>query len=172
MTIRIGIVGARGLSTLQGFRCMADVEVAGLCDIDEAYVKEAAAANGIPHTYRVFEDMLDSDIDAVVISTPMQLHVPQAIAALQAGKHVLSEVTAGVTLDELLDIPHGQFAVALVPTSAEQADGNDGAADKDESPEAIRRNTRPPQNIWSFPLAHRDFVRTIRSTLVGWQAPS
>lgn len=101
MTIRIGIVGARGLSTLQGFRCMADVEVAALCDIDEAYVKEAAAANGIPHTYRVFEDMLDSDIDAVVISTPMQLHVPQAIAALQAGKHVLSEVTAGVTLDEL-----------------------------------------------------------------------
>lgn len=45
----------------------------------------------------------------------------------------------GVTLDELLDIPHGQFAVALVPTGAAHADGNDGAADKDESPEAIRR---------------------------------
>lgn len=45
--------------------------------------------------------MLDSDIDAVVVSTPMQLHVPQTIAALQSGKHVLSEVTAGVTMDEL-----------------------------------------------------------------------
>src|SRR5690606_27282545 len=64
-------------------------------------VVEAAAKHGIPHTYRVFEDMLDSDIDAVVISTPMQLHVPQAIAALHAGKHVMSEVTAGVTMDEL-----------------------------------------------------------------------
>lgn len=45
--------------------------------------------------------MLASDIDAVVVSTPMQLHVPQSIAALHAGKHVLSEVTAGVTMDEL-----------------------------------------------------------------------
>ena len=45
--------------------------------------------------------MLESDIDAVVIATPMQLHVPQAILALEAGKHVMSEVTAGVTMDEL-----------------------------------------------------------------------
>ncbi|HBP38336.1 MAG TPA: hypothetical protein DD640_06275, partial [Clostridiales bacterium] len=55
----------------------------------------------IPKTFRVFEDMLAADIDAVVIGTPMQCHVPQAIAALEAGKHVLSEVTAGVTMDEL-----------------------------------------------------------------------
>ncbi|WP_127493787.1 Gfo/Idh/MocA family protein [Paenibacillus glycanilyticus] len=101
MTIRVGIVGARGLSTLQGFRCMADVEITALCDLDADYVKEAASSHGIPNTYRVFEDMLDTDIDAVVVSTPMQLHVPQTIAALQAGKHVLSEVTAGVTMDEL-----------------------------------------------------------------------
>ena len=45
--------------------------------------------------------MLESDIDAVVIATPMQLHVPQTLAALEAGKHVLCEVTAGVTMDEL-----------------------------------------------------------------------
>jgi predicted dehydrogenase len=49
----------------------------------------------------VFEDMLESDIDAVVISTPMQCHVQQALLALEAGKHVMSEVTAGVTIDEL-----------------------------------------------------------------------
>ncbi|MBP3962365.1 Gfo/Idh/MocA family protein [Paenibacillus lignilyticus] len=101
MTIKVGIVGARGLSTLQGFRCIEDTEVVALCDLDGDYVKEAAAKNGIPRTYRVFEDMLESDIDAVVVSTPMQLHVPQTIAAMQAGKHVLSEVTAGVTMDEL-----------------------------------------------------------------------
>lgn len=101
MTIKVGIVGARGLSTLEGFRCMEGAEVVALCDLDGEYVVEAAAKHGIPHTYRVFEDMLDSDIDAVVISTPMQLHVPQAIAALHAGKHVMSEVTAGVTMDEL-----------------------------------------------------------------------
>ncbi|MCP4398168.1 MAG: Gfo/Idh/MocA family oxidoreductase, partial [bacterium] len=57
--------------------------------------------HGIANGYRVFDDMLESDIDAVVIATPMQCHVPQAIAALQAGKHVMSEVTAGVTMNEL-----------------------------------------------------------------------
>ncbi|WP_165822663.1 Gfo/Idh/MocA family protein [Paenibacillus montanisoli] len=101
MTLKIGIVGARGLSALQGFKSLPDTEVVALCDLDEAYLKEAAEANGIPRTYRVYEDMLESDIDAVVVSTPMQLHVPQSIQALLAGKHVLSEVTAGVTMDEL-----------------------------------------------------------------------
>jgi predicted dehydrogenase len=39
-------------------------------------------------------------VDAVVIGTPMQLHVPQAIQALSEGKHVLSEVTAAVSMEE------------------------------------------------------------------------
>jgi len=101
MTIKVGIVGARGLSTLQGFQSIPDTEITALCDLDGDYVQEAAREHGIPRTYRIYEDMLESDIDAVVISTPMQLHVPQTIAALQAGKHVLCEVTAGVTMDEL-----------------------------------------------------------------------
>jgi predicted dehydrogenase len=69
--------------------------------LDEDFAKKRAADLNIPKHYRVFEDMLESDIDAVVIATPMQCHVPQALAALEAGKHVLSEVTAGVTMDEL-----------------------------------------------------------------------
>lgn len=101
MKLKVGIVGARGLSTLKGFQANPDAEVVALCDLDEKYLGEAAVKHGIPHTYRIFEDMLESDIDAVVISTPMQHHVPQSIMALQSGKHVLSEVTAGVTMDEL-----------------------------------------------------------------------
>src|SRR5690606_6390351 len=45
----------------------------------------------------------------------------------------------GVSLDELLDLPHGQFAVGLVLTGATDASGNDPQAGKDESPEASRR---------------------------------
>ena len=101
MSLKVGIVGARGLSTMLGFQSLENVEVTALCDLDEALVKAEAEKYHIPSTYRVFDDMLDSDIDAVVIATPMQCHVPQAIAALEAGKHVLSEVTAGVTMDEL-----------------------------------------------------------------------
>ena len=41
-----------------------------------------------------------SELDAVIIGTPMPLHVPQSIAALSKGLHVLSEVPAGISIDE------------------------------------------------------------------------
>ncbi|MBQ5363063.1 MAG: Gfo/Idh/MocA family oxidoreductase, partial [Clostridia bacterium] len=99
--IKVGIAGSRGLSTVMGLRALPDVEITALCNLDEATLDAQAKELGVEHKYRVFEDMLTSDIDAVVIATPMQCHVPQAIAALEAGKHVMSEVTAGVTMDEL-----------------------------------------------------------------------
>lgn len=99
--LKVGIAGGRGLSTMMGFQSIEGVEVAALCDLNEELLKEKSKEYSIPKTYRVFDDMLESDIDAVVIATPIQCHVPQAIAALEAGKHVLSEVTAGVTMDEL-----------------------------------------------------------------------
>lgn len=99
--IRIGIAGVRGLSTLMGLRAVDDVEITAMCDLDEDHLNQAAARIGCEKKYRIFDDMLESDIDAVIIATPMQCHVPQAIAAMEAGKHVMSEVTAGVTMDEL-----------------------------------------------------------------------
>jgi len=101
MSLKIGIVGARGLCTVMGFNSIDGVKVEALCDLNEDLLKEQALKYGIPKTFRIYEDMLESDIDAVVVATPMQLHVSQTMAALEAGKHVLSEVTAGVTMDEL-----------------------------------------------------------------------
>ncbi len=99
--IKIGIAGGRGLSVLTGLKLMDDVRVAAMCDLSGEALQKAAERLGDVKQYRVFEDMLESDIDAVIIATPMQCHVPQAIAALEAGKHVMSEVTAGVSMDEL-----------------------------------------------------------------------
>ena len=99
--LKIGIAGARGQSTMMGFNALPDVKVEAICDLDAELLENMAAKHGIPKKFRVYDDMLESDIDAVVVATPMQCHVPQAIAALEAGKHVLSEVTAGVTIDEL-----------------------------------------------------------------------
>lgn len=100
--IKIGIAGCRGLSTLQGLHDIKDVQITAMCDLNEQHLQDAAARiGGDVKTFRVFEDMLESDIDAVIIATPMQCHVPQAIAALEAGKHVMCEVTAGVSMDEL-----------------------------------------------------------------------
>jgi predicted dehydrogenase len=101
MKLNIGIVGRRGLSTIQGFKALPDTDVVALCELNEDLLAEQASKHGIPRRYRIFEDMLASDIDVVVIATPMQLHVQQIVAAMEAGKHVLSEVPAGVTMDEL-----------------------------------------------------------------------
>lgn len=99
--IKVGIVGARGLSAVSGFKDSPDAQITAICDLNLELLDQMAKKHNIPNQYRVYEDMLDSDIDAVWIATPMNFHVPQAIAALEAGKHVMSEVTAGVTMDEL-----------------------------------------------------------------------
>lgn len=103
--IKIGIVGTRGLSVVDAVKEMPEeARVVAACDISEDSLAEAVEYIKDPElkTYRIYEDMLEKeDLDAVVISTPMQCHVPQAILALQAGKHVMCEVTAAVSMDEL-----------------------------------------------------------------------
>lgn len=97
--IRVGIAGQRGGAFLSGLRALPQVEVAALCEINETLLQEQAEKYDVPGRFTRFEDMLEA-VDAVVVATPMQLHAPQAIAALNAGKHVLSEVTAAVSLEQ------------------------------------------------------------------------
>ncbi len=97
--LRVGIVGKRGLAFVDGFRALPRTEVAALCEIDEAQLTQASEKHGIPGRFTRFEEMLDT-VDVVVVATPMQLHAAQTVQALQAGKHVLSEVTAAVSLEE------------------------------------------------------------------------
>lgn len=75
--LKIGIAGARGLSAMTGFQSLPEVEVAALCDLKEELLDRESKKYGIKKAFRVFEDMLADDIDAVVIATPMQLHVAQ-----------------------------------------------------------------------------------------------
>jgi predicted dehydrogenase len=57
------------------------------------------------HAFTDYDVMLtDGGCTAVVIGSPMHLHVAQSIAALERGVHVLCEVTAGVTIEECRDL--------------------------------------------------------------------
>jgi len=72
-----------------------------VCDIRRERLDEARQLLGAQEQYDDYQEMLDrSDLDAVVIATPMPLHVPQSVAALRRGLHVLSEVPAGVSIEE------------------------------------------------------------------------
>jgi len=99
--IKLGIAGARGLNYFAGFADMPDVKVSALCEADPEKLERLATEYKIENKYRYYDDMIDSDLDAIMVSTPMQLHVSQSIAALKAGKHVLCEVVANSFLEEL-----------------------------------------------------------------------
>ena len=101
--LNIGIVGAagRGASFRAAFDAHPVTRIHAVCDVRQEALAEAARVLGATETYTDYDEMLaKSDIDAVVIGTPMQYHAPQAIAALERNLHVLSEVTAGVSIDE------------------------------------------------------------------------
>ena len=104
--LNVGIVGScsRGGSFQASFAACSEARVHAVCDLD-AGLPEAARAFEASEQYTDYQQMLShSDLDAVVIATPMPLHAAQSIMALQEGLHVLSEVTAAVSVEEARDL--------------------------------------------------------------------
>lgn len=102
-TINLGIVGAGGRGAFCKASCDAidDVSIHAVCDINEESLSVAREQLGAREQYAGYEEMLEkSDLHAVIIGTPMALHVQQSIAALERGIHVLSEVPAGISVEE------------------------------------------------------------------------
>lgn len=100
--IKLGIVGAcaRGGSFKAGCEAVG-LKIQAVCDINKEGLDLAAEKLGAVEKYTDYETMLKkADIQAVIIGTPMQLHVPQSIAAIKRGIHVLCEVPAGVSVEE------------------------------------------------------------------------
>lgn len=100
---RIGLVGAnRGSSLVNPFSVFPETEIVALCDLNETRLADAAKFYrvGDKTLFNSYEDFLNADIDVVVIGTPIQLHAEQAIKAMEAGKQVLSEVTAAWTIEQ------------------------------------------------------------------------
>ena len=111
--VRTGIVGM-GIGRNNGRSIEANPrgEVTALCDILPERMKEFAAELASPvKMYEDYKEMCqDPDIDAVMVGTPNQWHVPIALEAVRNGKHVLvtkpladSEETARVLVEEAED---------------------------------------------------------------------
>ena len=64
----------------------------GFCSREAGRAAEFASRHGAARSYSSLEAMLsDREVDAVYLATPNHLHAPQAIACLQAGRHVLCD---------------------------------------------------------------------------------
>ena len=100
MNLKIGIAGLmRGKVYVDCFR-KAGAEVTALCDANEELLKQTGEKFSVVGQFTQYQEFLKSDIDVVVIATPLPSHAKHAIAALNNGKHVLSEVPPVNSLEE------------------------------------------------------------------------
>ena len=104
--INVGVVGlGQGRSHLAAFAALDGSRVTAVADIDPNVRARVADEYDVPHRYENIEDLLEGNqIDLVVVATPDHLHGQHAIMALQAGKHVLSEIPMATSIDEVRTI--------------------------------------------------------------------
>jgi len=93
--VRFGIIGSAGLIGNYHTNLLTDNEgpweVTALCDIHAERLAEQAGRLNLPSTTSAAKLVARDDVDAVIVATPHPLHAEHAIAAVEAGKDVLTE---------------------------------------------------------------------------------
>jgi predicted dehydrogenase len=103
--VKIGVLGAgRGAGLAKSMQLAPGAELWALCDANEERLAGAAADTGVSRTFTSYEALLDSEVEAIIVASPMPLHVQHSVQALQAGKHVLSEVNSATTLEQCWEL--------------------------------------------------------------------
>ena len=99
--VRIGVIGVVFGTRVHIPAYQSEgLDVVAVCSRREERGREAAERYGIPHVFTDYERMVRMDgLDAVGVVTPRLLHYPMAMAALEAGKHVLCEKPLTTELD-------------------------------------------------------------------------
>jgi len=98
--IRVGVVGVgRGQSFVEGATEAAGMKLVALCDIWEERLHDLAGQHHVA-AYTDYESFLEHDMDAVILANYFHEHMPFAVKALEAGKHVMSETASNTTLAE------------------------------------------------------------------------
>ncbi len=102
MPLRIAFAGCGGVVRRyrRTYSNLPGVSVVAAVDANLAEAQQAAAELGASRSSTDFADVLRDDVDAVVISTPNHLHRDHAVAALDAGKHVLLQKPMARTTEE------------------------------------------------------------------------
>ncbi|HLV06336.1 MAG TPA: Gfo/Idh/MocA family oxidoreductase [Croceibacterium sp.] len=93
MRIALAGAGAFGEKHLDGLKNIDGVEIVSIISRRAEQAAEVAAKYGAKHSGTELSDALErDDVDAVILCTPTQMHAEQAIACMDAGKHVQVEI--------------------------------------------------------------------------------
>jgi predicted dehydrogenase len=111
--VRLGIIGsgARGVSMISDFLGVDNLEIKAICDNVRANAEQGRdlivkAGRPAPELYTdgdyAFRKLVArDDLDFVYIATPWEWHAPQALSAMEAGKHVGVEVPLATSMTDL-----------------------------------------------------------------------
>jgi predicted dehydrogenase len=113
-TVRMAVVGCggRGMSHVNAWTTLPNVELAALCDVDQSHLDKYVKAvtdkgKKKPDTYGDLRKLLeDKNIDAISIASPNHWHTLQAIWGMQAGKDVYVEKPCSHNIFEAQQIVH------------------------------------------------------------------
>ena len=100
--LNIAIVGLGfGAEFIPIYQHHPNANMYAICQRDHIKLNQVGDAFGIHKRYTDFEELLlDPEVDAVHINTPIKSHAEQAIKALHAGKHVACTVPMATTVEE------------------------------------------------------------------------
>src|SRR2546427_3052701 len=94
MTLRVGVIGTGFARRVQlpGLRLVPDVRVTAVASGRRENAEATAREHGIPHVFTDGAELVRSgEVDLVLVSSTPDTHARYAIAALEAGEHVLCE---------------------------------------------------------------------------------
>lgn len=107
-TIKIGVVGCgdRGNGIMKVMKNLGSkFEVVAICDVLKFRSDIAQQIVPAAKSYTDYWQLVaDKSVEAVVIATPLSLHYPVAVAALEAGKHIYLEKAMTYSIEEAIDL--------------------------------------------------------------------
>lgn len=117
-SLRIGILGCGPISQIAHFDAVKksrNVVLHAICDLAEDLRDQMSYLHRPRVVYQEYEAMLaDPDVEAILIGVADQYHVPLALQAIQAGKHVLVEKPLGVSVEECVTLRDAVHARKLL----------------------------------------------------------
>lgn len=101
MKVAVAGQGAFGIKHLEAMANIPGIEVVTLAGGNPAGTEEVAKKFKIPHwTTDLAESLKQPGVEAVILTTPTQLHAAQAIQSMRAGKHVMIEIPIADSLED------------------------------------------------------------------------
>ena len=101
--LRVGVIGCGTVAQIMWLPNLRELddhfEIAAICDLSPGLIASVGDYFGVPQRFQDYHDLVTQDLDMVIVLTPGS-HAPAAIAALEAGKHVIAEKPMCFTLRE------------------------------------------------------------------------